>query len=66
MTPLAQIAVDRQRNFTTRRFRGESVTAHRRRVGLSVPSRPWLAFRLALCALAVPVALGWLYACFYL
>lgn len=71
MTPLAQIAVDRRRNFTTRRFRGESVAAHRLRVGLSVPRRPrglsrWDCLRAGLCALGVFVACVWLYACAYL
>lgn len=27
---------------------------------------PWQTFRLALCLLAVPVALGFMYCCFYL
>lgn len=61
-TPLQQIAADKARNHTTRRFRGESVAAWRVRVGLTVPAmvgRPSLGEGLliaALCLLSVGVA----------
>lgn len=32
----------------------------------AIGHQPWLWFRVILCAVAVPVGVVWLYACFYL